>query len=127
MQFQFPGRSFRSKQKSAAPRARTRNDVNMSFVARLLKFLPEPSFFRENKSIKIKRLYCDVIEGALKPLRNGSCSEVDSICAKRTLVRIGVVYDLVYACLHTGEWHAVPREEREVFTIVCYLRVRLKL
>nr|XP_029713314.1 bifunctional peptidase and arginyl-hydroxylase JMJD5-like isoform X3 [Aedes albopictus] len=99
------------------------SDVNMSFVARLLKFLPEPSFFRENKSIKIKRLYCDVIEGALKPLRNGSCSEVDSICAKRTLVRIGVVYDLVYACLHTGEWHAVPREEREVFTIVCYLRI----
>ncbi|XP_021707805.1 lysine-specific demethylase 8 isoform X1 [Aedes aegypti] len=95
----------------------------MSVVAKLLRFLPNSQFFSENKSVQIKQLYYDVVINVLKPLHNGCADKIDPICAKQSLVRIGVVYDLLYACLHTGEWHAVPVEEREVFTIVCYLRI----
>ncbi|XP_062554914.1 bifunctional peptidase and arginyl-hydroxylase JMJD5 [Armigeres subalbatus] len=95
----------------------------MDFVSRLIELLPSSKFFEENNSILIKRLYEDVIGKVLKPIRAGCCDQIESNCVAQNLVRIGVVYDLVYSCLHTGEWHAVPQQEREVFTIISYLRI----
>ncbi|XP_065091551.1 bifunctional peptidase and arginyl-hydroxylase JMJD5 [Ochlerotatus camptorhynchus] len=95
----------------------------MSVVSSLLKIFPEPLFFSENKSIQIRNLYRDVITRVIEPVGSGLMDNSNLICARQNLTRIGVLYDLVYGNLHTGEWHAVPQEEREVFTIVCFLRI----
>lgn len=95
----------------------------MSVVSSLLKIFPKPLFFSEIKAIQIRNLYRDVITRVIEPMGSGFIDNCNLICARQNLTRIGVLYDLVYGNLHTGEWHAVSQEEREVFTIVCFLRV----
>lgn len=94
----------------------------MSVVSCLIETLFKPSFFIKNKALQTKNLYHDVIIQVIKPLAS-EVNEITKICARQNLTRIGVLYDLVYANLHTGEWHAVPQEDREIFTIVCFVRV----
>ncbi|XP_055624074.1 bifunctional peptidase and arginyl-hydroxylase JMJD5 isoform X2 [Toxorhynchites rutilus septentrionalis] len=102
----------------------------MDVVHRLAGLYPDLRVFQTNHAIKVRKLYHDVmriVADAIAENMNDFNQLAQSQNVNEHLIRIGVLYDLVYGNLHTGEWHAVPVEEREVFTILSYFRILYSL
>lgn len=97
----------------------------MEILLQLLSFVP--NVLKSVKTSEYRKLYRDVIIKVTKPIID-EVINVEDIAEnandfQHNLIRIGISYDLVHSCLHTGEWHAVPAEQREVFTLLSFLRV----
>lgn len=97
----------------------------MEILLQLLSFVP--NVLKSVKTSEYRKLYRDVIIKVTKPIID-ELINVEDVAEnandfRHNLIRIGISYDLVHSCLHTGEWHAVPAEQREVFTLLSFLRV----
>ncbi|XP_058463893.1 bifunctional peptidase and arginyl-hydroxylase JMJD5 isoform X2 [Malaya genurostris] len=99
----------------------------MAVLKALLGLFPTEDFFMANLAINSQNLYRDVIRIVIQPFIGELANDFEKLkgseCAHCNLIRIGTVYDLLYACLHTGEWSVISAEERELFTIFSYLRI----
>ncbi|XP_058836065.1 bifunctional peptidase and arginyl-hydroxylase JMJD5-like isoform X1 [Topomyia yanbarensis] len=98
----------------------------MNILKELRILFPSKDFFSTISAINSKKLFRDVIRIVIEPFVSEDFDVerlIASEFARCNLLRIGIVYDLVHGSLHTGEWHAVPTEERELFTILSFLRI----
>ncbi|XP_039439333.1 bifunctional peptidase and arginyl-hydroxylase JMJD5 [Culex pipiens pallens] len=97
----------------------------MEILPQLFSFAP--NVLKSVKTSEYRKLYRDVIIKVTKPIID-EVINVEDVAEnandfRHNLIRIGISYDLVHSCLHTGEWHAVPAEQREVFTLLSFLRI----
>ncbi|XP_049289566.1 uncharacterized protein LOC125767240 [Anopheles funestus] len=76
------------------------------------------------ESVKENHLYHAVLSAVLEPLSNFSeRTKTDDKIIATNLIKIGVLYDTVYNRLHTGQWNAVAPAEREMFTVLTFVRI----
>uniref|UniRef100_A0A182RLQ7 JmjC domain-containing protein n=2 Tax=Anopheles funestus TaxID=62324 RepID=A0A182RLQ7_ANOFN len=76
------------------------------------------------ESVKENHLYHAVLSAVLEPLSNFSQrTKIDDKIIATNLIKIGVLYDTVYNRLHTGQWNVVAPAEREMFTVLTFVRI----
>ncbi|XP_055597452.1 bifunctional peptidase and arginyl-hydroxylase JMJD5 [Uranotaenia lowii] len=96
----------------------------MSVFVQINCHLLDPGVVSKLDSLKHRKLYHDVVGLVLEPLKESQPTQsLEPNSLQDNLTRIGVLYEICYGSLHTGEWHAVPVEERDSFTLLSYLRI----
>uniref|UniRef100_A0A182VTA7 JmjC domain-containing protein n=1 Tax=Anopheles minimus TaxID=112268 RepID=A0A182VTA7_9DIPT len=93
-------------------------------IEAILSLVSVESLLMDRKCVKENHLYHAVLSSVLEPLSNSSKrSASDDKTIATNLIKIGVLYDTVYNRLHTGQWNAVEQTDREMFTILAYVRI----
>ncbi|XP_050067312.1 bifunctional peptidase and arginyl-hydroxylase JMJD5 [Anopheles maculipalpis] len=90
----------------------------------ILSIVPDKSSLLSRECVKENKLYQSVLSALLKPLSNASERVIaDQVKFPTNLVKVGIMYDTLYNRLHTGQWNAVEPADREMFTILTYVRI----
>ncbi|XP_052873308.1 bifunctional peptidase and arginyl-hydroxylase JMJD5 [Anopheles cruzii] len=88
----------------------------------LLSTSPCINCYIQSKCCGSEKLYQSVINTTIQSLIADQDVGVSSGLPKN-LVKVGLLYDTIYNRLHTGQWQEVQPEEREIFTILSYIRI----
>uniref|UniRef100_A0A182YA24 JmjC domain-containing protein n=1 Tax=Anopheles stephensi TaxID=30069 RepID=A0A182YA24_ANOST len=93
-------------------------------IQAILFIIPDKSLLLNRDCVIVNKLYHKVLSDVLEPLSNrlDRC-KTDRNSFSTNLVKIGLMYDVVYNRLHTGQWNAVESGDREMFTILTYVRI----
>ncbi|XP_052889153.1 bifunctional peptidase and arginyl-hydroxylase JMJD5 [Anopheles moucheti] len=90
----------------------------------IISIVSDKSFILNRECVKENHLYHVVLSAVLEPLSKFSeRSQTEDKNIATNLIKIGVLYDTVYNRLHTGQWNTVEPAERELFTIITYVRI----
>uniref|UniRef100_A0A182M3J5 JmjC domain-containing protein n=1 Tax=Anopheles culicifacies TaxID=139723 RepID=A0A182M3J5_9DIPT len=91
----------------------------------ILSLVSVRSSLINRKCVEENQLYHAVLSAVLEPISNSSSkwSEIDDKTISTNLIKVGVLYDTVYNRLHTGQWNSVESAEREMFTVLTYIRI----
>ncbi|XP_053675380.1 bifunctional peptidase and arginyl-hydroxylase JMJD5 [Anopheles nili] len=81
------------------------------------------SLLLNSDCVKENKLYHIVLSNAVEPLFSDELLTKESKTCLKNLTKIGLLYDTVYCRLHTGQWNEVEQTEREMFTILSYIRI----
>uniref|UniRef100_A0A182QMN7 JmjC domain-containing protein n=1 Tax=Anopheles farauti TaxID=69004 RepID=A0A182QMN7_9DIPT len=77
----------------------------------------------DRNCVKVNKLYNAVLSTNLDHVASEQLFTKKDKLMSKNLVNIGMLYDMVYNRLHTGQWNAVEPVEREMFTILTYVRI----
>uniref|UniRef100_A0A182PTJ7 JmjC domain-containing protein n=1 Tax=Anopheles epiroticus TaxID=199890 RepID=A0A182PTJ7_9DIPT len=88
----------------------------------ILSIVPLKSWLLCRECVKENKVYETVLFAVAEPLASERAA-VDGKNIYTNLIKVGVLYDTVYSRLHTGQWNAVPPDERKMFTILTYMRI----
>lgn len=91
-------------------------------IKAILSVVPLKTFLLNRDCVKENKLYQTVLSTIVEPLANELTTDAVKTISTN-LIKVGVLYDTVYNRLHTGQWNAVATSEREMFTILTYVRV----
>ncbi|ETN62416.1 hypothetical protein AND_005900 [Anopheles darlingi] len=90
-------------------------------VKELLVICPRKTFFDQCSWVQKEPQFYKVIKSTVDFLVAGVCES--AIKMPQNLVKVGLLYDIVYNQLHTGQWKEVDPAKRELFTILSFLRI----
>uniref|UniRef100_A0ABK8FVL2 JmjC domain-containing protein n=2 Tax=Anopheles gambiae TaxID=7165 RepID=A0ABK8FVL2_ANOGA len=91
-------------------------------IKAILSVVPLKTFLLNRDCVKENKLYQTVLSTIVEPLANELTTDAVKTISTN-LIKVGVLYDTVYNRLHTGQWNAVATSEREMFTILTYVRI----
>uniref|UniRef100_A0A182MYC5 JmjC domain-containing protein n=1 Tax=Anopheles dirus TaxID=7168 RepID=A0A182MYC5_9DIPT len=92
-------------------------------IEEILSVCPVITLLLDRDCVQRSKLYHAVLSSAVNQLSAEQLPLQDTKVMAINLIKIGVLYDTVYNRLHTGQWNVVEPAEREMFTIVTYVRI----